>query len=99
MRPVSPVLTFTSAGRTPTMTTIATPRHEDDNKGVRSLPQVYGGGKESGLQLKLNGEGEGEATTLATGLTGIEEADILFAVVLFFFVRSCFCLNSASSLA
>ncbi|KAG8725318.1 hypothetical protein FRC09_002200 [Ceratobasidium sp. 395] len=73
MSPVSPALTFTSAGRTPTMATIATPRHEDDNKGVRSLLQVHGGGMESGLQLKLNGDGEGEATALAVGLAGIEE--------------------------
>ncbi|KAG9122002.1 hypothetical protein FRC07_001797 [Ceratobasidium sp. 392] len=72
MSPVSPALTFTSAGRTPTMATIATPRHEDENKGVRGLPQVHGG-KETGLQLKLNGEGEGEATALAVGLAGIEE--------------------------
>ncbi|KAG8725317.1 hypothetical protein FRC09_002199 [Ceratobasidium sp. 395] len=72
MSPVSPALTFTSAGLTSTMATIATPRHEDDNRRVRVLPQAHGGGKESGLQLKLNGDGEGEATALAVGLAGIE---------------------------
>ncbi|KAG8692388.1 hypothetical protein FRC09_011222 [Ceratobasidium sp. 395] len=54
------VLTFTSAGRTLMMATIATPHYEDDNKGARSLPQVHGGGKESGLQPKLNHECEDE---------------------------------------
>ncbi|KAG9082421.1 hypothetical protein FRC06_005084 [Ceratobasidium sp. 370] len=71
MSPASPALTFASAGRTPTMMTIATPRHEDDGKAVRGLPQVHGGGKESGLQLKLNGEDE--ATALSVRLDGIGE--------------------------
>lgn len=34
MSPVSPALTFTSAGRTPTMATIATPRY-DGEEGVK----------------------------------------------------------------
>ncbi|KAG8742900.1 hypothetical protein FRC10_000759 [Ceratobasidium sp. 414] len=71
MSPASPALTFASAGRTPTLATVATPRHEDDGKAMRGLPQVHGGGKESGLQLKLNGEDV--ATALAVGLAGIEE--------------------------
>ncbi|KAG8712745.1 hypothetical protein FRC09_019505 [Ceratobasidium sp. 395] len=75
MSPVLPVLTFTSAGRTSTTTTIATPRYEDNNKGARSLPQFHGGSKDSGLQPKLNHEcqGDGEATALAVGLARIEE--------------------------
>jgi hypothetical protein len=68
MSPVSPALTFTSAGRTPTMATVATPRYDEENKNVRSL-----GAKESGLGLKLHGEGEGEATALSVGLAVLDE--------------------------
>ncbi|KAG8751957.1 hypothetical protein FRC11_008822 [Ceratobasidium sp. 423] len=70
MSPVSPALTFTSSGRTPTMATIATPRHDDENRNLRGE-----GAKETGLQLKLGGEedGDGEVTARAVGLAGLDE--------------------------
>ncbi|CAE6372473.1 unnamed protein product [Rhizoctonia solani] len=69
MSPVSPALTFTSSGRTPTMATIATPRHGDENKSIRGE-----GEKETGLELKLGVEdGEGEVTARAVGLAGLDE--------------------------
>ncbi|CAE6471893.1 unnamed protein product [Rhizoctonia solani] len=70
MSPVSPALTFTSSGRTPTMATIATPRHDDESKNVRGE-----GAKETGLDLKLGlGEdGQGEVTARAVGLAGLDE--------------------------
>ncbi|QRV82266.1 RNA recognition motif protein [Ceratobasidium sp. AG-Ba] len=72
LSPVSPALTFTSNGRTPTMTTIATPRHEEDGKLAQA--QTQAGRKETGLQLKLHGDNDGvSATALAVGLAGIDE--------------------------
>jgi hypothetical protein len=70
MSPVSPALTFTSSGRTPTMATIATPRHDDESKNMRGE-----GIKGTGLDLKLGGgeDGEGEVTALAVGLAGLDE--------------------------
>ncbi|CAE6529588.1 unnamed protein product [Rhizoctonia solani] len=70
MSPVSPALTFTSSGRTPTMATIATPRHDDESKTLRGE-----GAKETGLQLKLGAEedGDGEVTARAVGLAGLDE--------------------------
>ncbi|KAF8734944.1 Mov34 protein, partial [Rhizoctonia solani] len=70
MSPVSPALTFTSSGRTPTMATIATPRHDDESKNVRGE-----GAKETGLDLKLDVEEgeEGEVTARAVGLAGLDE--------------------------
>ncbi|KAF8755625.1 Mov34 protein [Rhizoctonia solani] len=67
MSPVSPALTFTSSGRTPTMAAIATPRHDDESKNVRGE-----GAKETGLDLKLDVEEgeEGEVTARAVGLAG-----------------------------
>ncbi|CAE6517230.1 unnamed protein product [Rhizoctonia solani] len=67
MSPVSPALTFTSSGRTPTMATIATPRHDDECKNLRGE-----GTKETGLDLKLGGE-DGELTARAVGLAGLDE--------------------------
>ncbi|KAL5638096.1 hypothetical protein ACGC1H_002373 [Rhizoctonia solani] len=70
MSPVSPALTFTSSGRTPTMATIATPRHDDECKHLRGE-----GIKETGLDLKLGREedGDGEVTARAVGLAGLDE--------------------------
>ncbi|CAE7112802.1 unnamed protein product [Rhizoctonia solani] len=66
MSPVSPALTFTSSGRTPTMATIATPRHDDESKNLRGE-----GTKETGLDLKLGMEGE--VTARAVGLAVLDE--------------------------
>ncbi|KAJ1301899.1 hypothetical protein OPQ81_000739 [Rhizoctonia solani] len=70
MSPVSPALTFTSSGRTPTMATIATPRHDDESKNLRGE-----GAKETGLDLKLGVEedGDGEVTARAVGLAVLDE--------------------------
>ncbi|KAH7320471.1 hypothetical protein B0J17DRAFT_633714 [Rhizoctonia solani] len=70
MSPVSPALTFTSSGRTPIMATIATPRHDDESKNLRGE-----GAKETGLDLKLGVEedGDGEVTARAVGLAGLDE--------------------------
>ncbi|KAB5589618.1 COP9 signalosome complex subunit 5 [Ceratobasidium theobromae] len=66
MSPVSPALTFTSAGRTPTMATIATPRHDDESKNIR------GEGEEAGLKLCLGGI-DGQVTALTVGLAGLDD--------------------------
>ncbi|KAF8601897.1 hypothetical protein BDV93DRAFT_558070 [Ceratobasidium sp. AG-I] len=64
MSPVSPALTFTSVGRTPTVATIATPRY-DGEEGVKIG---------AGLNVKGGHDGEDVGlTALAVGLAGLDD--------------------------